>query len=117
MAKKKKKFEFKNKDIINEALDIVENTEDDNQAMIFLKETVGDDYPDLDLGRMDLHEAIKELSGKQSMVKSKSNSNMFEDLNASLGDFINVQEKNIAKIKKMSKKKRVKKKSKRKKKK
>lgn len=57
----KRKLNPKPKEMIQDAVDIVLNTEDDKAAVAFLKDTLVDDYPDLDLGSMDLHEASKVL--------------------------------------------------------
>lgn len=100
-------FKSKSKDIIKEATDIVLNTEDDNAAIAFLKDTLEDDFPGMDLGRMDLHKAIEVLdTGKN---KSK-NMKVIEDLNKSLGKFINKAESKSKKV--VKKKAKVKKKRK-----
>ena len=100
----------KSKEMIKEASDIVQNTESDEAAISFLKETLDDDFPDLDLGRMNLHEAI-EVLGKPEDKKSSEKGNMkvIENLNKSLGDFIDKVE-NQANVKKKLKKKRKRKK-------
>jgi len=98
---KKKKFQLKSKEYIKETTDIVQNTEDDEAALAFLKDTLIDDYPDLDLGKMDLHEAIGVLDKKKKKSGSKK---LIEDLNKSLGDFIDNQESKMKTQKKVVKK-------------
>ena len=97
----------KSKEMIKEAVDIIHNTEDDEAAISFLKETLIDDFPDLDLGRMDLHEAI-EVLGKKEDKKDKTKGNMktIENLNKSLGDFIDKVENQTKKSTKKRKKRR-----------
>ena len=94
----------KSKEMIKEATDIVQNTESDESAISFLKETLDDDFPDLDLGRMDLHEAI-EVLGKKENKKDNKKGNMktIENLNKSLGNFIDKVE-NQANVKKKARK-------------
>lgn len=95
MFKKTKKITPKSKEMIEEASDIIRNAEDDEAAIAFLKDTLEDDYPDLDLGRMNLHEAIDVLSNGNK--KKNGNIKLVEDLNSSLGKFIDRQEEKIQK--------------------
>lgn len=111
MSRKKSGIQPKSKELIKEAVDIVRNTEDDDAAIAFLKDTLTDDYPDLDLGRMNLHEAIAILDSPKTKKKTK-NMEVIEDLNKSLGKFIDAQEEKLNKVK--SKKKATKKRRKRK---
>lgn len=87
---KRRKVQPKSKEYVRETLDIVQNTEDDEAALDFLKTTLDDDYPDLDLGSMDLHEAIKTLDPEKEKSKGRQT---LEDLNNSLTQFIASQEK------------------------
>lgn len=96
----KKKFQLKSKEYIKETTDIIQNTEDDEAALAFLKDTLIDDYPDLDLGKMDLHEAIDVLDKRKKKSASKK---LVEDLNKSLGDFIENQESKMKTRKKVKK--------------
>lgn len=106
MSKRSNEFKPKSKEVIKEAVDIILNTEDDEAAIAFLKDTLEDDYPDLDLGRMDLHEAIGVLGGNSIKKAKKSGSRKaIEDLNKSLGNFIDTQESNIKKSRKKKNKK------------
>lgn len=98
----KRRVEPKSKEYVRETLDIVQNTEDDEAALDFLKNALDDDYPDLDLGSMDLHEAIKVLDPDKEKTKSKQ---VIEDLNSSLISFIDSQNKNKDKEKKKTNKK------------
>ena len=90
-----KRLKPKSKEYIQEAVDIIMNTEDDDAALAFLKDTLEDDFPDLELGTMDLHEAIKVLDGEEK--KKSGNRKAIESLNESLGDFLQSQQKNIKK--------------------
>lgn len=107
MAVKKTKFKHKSKDMIDEALDIVKNTEDDDSAIKFLRETLNDDFPDLDLGRMDLHEAIEKLNYKEDKENKSHSQKVIEDLNKSLGDFLDIQEKKLNAVKKKQETKKI----------
>lgn len=102
-----KKFRAKSKEMIDEATDIVMNTEDDSAVIEFLRETLVDDYPDLDLGKMDLHEAIGVLGGSE--VSKNENMRNIENLNKSLSDFLSQVEKNKEKASKGKKAKKRKK--------
>lgn len=84
---KKRKISPKSKEYVKEAVDIVRNTEDDKAALEFLKNTLDDDFPDLDLGSMDLHEAIKVLG----IDKKTGDRKRIENLNDSLGEFLEIQ--------------------------
>lgn len=85
----RKRLVPKSREIIKEAVDIIKNTENDEAAISFLRDTLEDDYPNLDLGRMNLHEAVNSLNVKE-YKKSTSIMNV-ENLNETLGDFINIQ--------------------------
>ena len=100
----KKKITPKKKEMIAEALDIVQNTESDEVAIGFLRETIEDDYPDMDLGSMNLHEAIKVL-GHNKDDKSKG-LKAIEDLSSSIGAFIDSQKKAQKPVKKKRKSRR-----------
>lgn len=110
MSKGKNRIKPKDKDVVREAADIVRNSESDELALAFLQDTLEDDFPDLDLARMDLHEAIKGLGGKQEGKPPKGSKSVIEDLNKSLGDFIEIQAKKLedANRKKANTKKRTK---------
>lgn len=77
MAKKKKrKRKAKSKKLIREAESVVKNSVEDETAIKYLSELVGDDFPGLEnLGSMDLHEALDVLEEKSisdnSSFKSK----------------------------------------------
>lgn len=97
----------KSKEMIKEAVDIIHNTENDEAAIGFLKETLIDDFPDLDLGRMDLHEAIEVLGKKEDKKDSKKgNMKTIENLNKSLGKFIDKVENQTSVKKKSNKRKK-----------
>lgn len=84
MDNKKMRLKPKSREMIKEAADIVRNSEDDGAAIAFLQQTLDDDFPDLELGSMDLHEAIKVL-GKDEQVGDRK---ALENLNQALGDFM-----------------------------
>lgn len=81
MFKRKKKFQMKSKDVIREATDIVVNTEDDKAAIGFLRETLPDDYPDMDLTQMNLHEATDLLPNTKRRRKTNP-SDIMEEFNS-----------------------------------
>lgn len=68
-SQERKRLETKSLEKMKELSDIIKNSETDEIALSFLKESWVDDYPDLDLGREDLHIATKILSGDESGVK------------------------------------------------
>ena len=49
----KRRIKPKSKAYIKETTDIIENTHDDDLALQFLKDSLDDDYPDMDLASMD----------------------------------------------------------------
>lgn len=100
----KEKFKYKTKEQLKEIADIVKNSETDEAALAFLQDTLEDDFPELDLGKMDLHEASKVLG--ESEPKKKTKGSLIENLNASLGEFIDKQEENYNKRKKTKRKRR-----------
>lgn len=94
----------KSRESIQEAVDIIANSHDDESAIDFLRDTLEDDFPDLDLGRMDLHEAIGVLGGND---KKEDNKVKIENLSKSLGEFMKKQDaKNSPKKVEKKKKKR-----------
>lgn len=107
MSKKKAEFKHKTKEQLKEIADIVKNSETDEAALAFLQETLEDDFPDLDLGKMDLHEASKVLGGDEPEKEPRGS--LVENLNASLGKFIDKQEENHNKRRKNRRRKRRKK--------
>lgn len=114
-------FKTKSKESIQEAADIVRNSQDDDAAIQFLKEALEDDFPDLELGSMDLHEAIKVLGGSESFNTAEKdtgggNKQAIEDLNKTLGAFMSKQNKAKAPVKQKVKAKRKVKRKRRKKK-
>lgn len=104
-----KRFSPKSKAYIKETLDIVNNTENDQDALEFLKDTLEDDFPELELGSMDLHEAIKVLGAEE---KKSGGKQVIEDLNRSLTSFIDSQSKPKTKPKSKAKPKKRRKKKK-----
>lgn len=93
------------KEMIKEALDIIKNTEDDEAAVAFLSDTLSDNFPDLDLGRMDLHEAIEVLGGEEVEENNAvGNREKIENLNDSLSQFMDTIKKKDSKVKKSGKK-------------
>lgn len=90
-----KVFKPKSKQVIKEATDIVLNTETDDAAIDFLRDTLEDDFPDLDLGRMDLHKAIEVLGKNEN--KKTSNMKNIENLNKTLSKFMGQADKKSAK--------------------
>lgn len=116
LSNKRGRLRTKSKEEIQEAVDIVMNSEDDEAAMEFLMDTLGDDFPELDLGAMDLHEAIGVLGGDEVDKEDKSQSGdreAVENLNKTLGEFMDRKSKTKSKPKG---KKKVKKRRKKKKK-
>lgn len=102
-----RKNNLNSKEAIKEAVDIIRNTEDDEAAMIFLRETLGDNYPELDLGRMDLHEAIEVLGGgEENPSQSKGDREKVENLSASLSTFMNSTSKKASTPKKKGRRRR-----------
>lgn len=101
-----KKITPKSRESIKEAVDIVKNTENDDVAVQFLRETLEDDFPELDLGSMDLHEAIKEI-GNQDKKKFFGNIEKANSLGEALSKFMQKQneEKKKKRTRKRSKKK------------
>lgn len=83
----KKKIVPKSKSVVKEAADIVINSDDDSAAIEFLRDTLEDDFPDLDLGRMDLHEAIQVLGGDEVTPKKKDKAKGFDNINKALEMF------------------------------
>lgn len=101
MFKRRKKFQAKSKEVIREATDIVANTEDDKAAIGFLRETLSDDFPEMDLTKMDLHEATDFLPDTKRRRKTNP-SDIMEELNS----FLNGNPKNSGAKKKTRRKKR-----------
>ena len=99
----KKKIVPKDKEMIAEVVDIVRNTEDDAAAIEFLRDTLEDDFPDLELGSMDLHEAIKVLGGNEKAKKKSIGRQAAENLNDSLGEFLSTQQKKTKRKRKSKK--------------
>lgn len=106
----KKKIVPKDKEMIAEVVDIVRNTEDDAAAIEFLRDTLEDDFPDLELGSMDLHEAIKVLGGNEKPKKKSIGRQAVENLNDSLGEFLSAQQKKTERKRKSKRKSKKKKK-------
>ena len=103
-----KVFKPKSKEMIKEAADIVRNSQDDESAIEFLRDTLDDDFPDMELGSMDLHEAIKVLGGE----KVAGDKDAIRNLNKALSDFMSKQSNTDVEkvVKRKSRKKRKKKK-------
>lgn len=93
----------KSKELIKEAADIVINSDSDEAAIQFLRETLDDDFPDLELGSMDLHEAIKVLGTDEDKVRHKVN---LENLDEALAAFMKRDVKNNKKERKRKRRKR-----------
>lgn len=108
MNKRKQRFKPKSREMIREAADIVRNSQDDDAAIEFLRDTLDDDFPDMELGTMDLHEAIKVLDGEEAAGDKEA----IRNLNEALGDFMKRQNKPEEKkaVKRKRRKKRRKKK-------
>lgn len=81
----------KSKELIKEAADIVINSDNDEAAIQFLRETLDDDFPDLELGSMDLHEAIKVLGTDDDKARHKVD---LENLDEALAAFMKRDAKN-----------------------
>lgn len=79
-----KKIKTRSKEEVKEATDIILNTEDDDSAVLFLRETLQDDFPDLELGTMDLHEATKVLGEDKKAEKN----NAIQNLNQAFSEFM-----------------------------
>ena len=88
--KRKKKIVPKSKDYIEDISDIILNAESDDAAIAFLQDSIIDDFPDLELGSMDLHEASKVLSDNS---KKRKRSGPVVGLNDALGKFIEGQQR------------------------
>lgn len=100
---KRKEVKPKSWEMIKEATDIVRNSEDDASAISFLRETLDDDFPDLELGKMDLHEAIEVLGDSKSKSKS-GDKGAIEDLTGALNEFMSKVSSNKGKSTKGAKK-------------
>lgn len=83
----RKEFKRKSREVVREATDIVLNTESDEAAVDFLRDTLGDDFSHMELGSMNLHEAI-EVLGIEDSSKSRNMMNI-ENLNETLNKFMN----------------------------
>lgn len=100
----KKRMKSKSREKMLEIADIVKNSETDEAALEFLKDALEDDFPDLDLGRMDLHEASEVLSRKNDgVIKGRKAS---ENLNSALEGFMKKKKSSDKKKVANSKKKR-----------
>lgn len=93
----------KSKELIKEAADIVINSDSDEAAIQFLRETLDDDFPDLELGSMNLHEAIKVLGTDEDKVSHKVN---LENLSEALAAFMKRDVENNKKERKRKRRKR-----------
>lgn len=91
LTNQKGKLKPKSRELVQEAADIVRNSEDDQAAISFLQDTLEDDYPDMELGSMDLHEAIKTLGfgEEKGKVTGAGNRDAIENLSKALGSFMN----------------------------
>lgn len=92
----------KPKKIVKEAEDIVINSVEDATAIRYLSEILEDDFPDLDLGRMDLHEALETFDKKNANKNKSKSRKTIENLNNALGEFIDAQESKMNSTKKKS---------------
>lgn len=90
---RKRKFIPKSKEVIKEASDIVLNSERDEDAVKYLRETLEDDYPDLDLSKVDLHEASNVLS----VTTKRKSTIVSQDLLKDLDSFIRKSSIRVAK--------------------
>lgn len=93
----------KSKELIKEAADIVINSDNDEAAIQFLRETLDDDFPDLELGSMDLHEAIKVLGTDDDKARHKVD---LENLDEALAAFMKRDAKNNKKKRKRKRRRR-----------
>lgn len=93
----------KSKELVKEAADIVINSDDDEAAVQFLRETLDDDFPDLELGSMDLHEATKVLGTSEDKARHKVD---LENLGEALAAFMKRDAKNNKKERKRKRRRR-----------
>lgn len=93
-GRRRRRLEPKSKEFMKEVSDIVKNAENDEAALAFLQDTLDDDFPGMELGSMNLHEATKVLGGSEPEPIKTEKLNVVENLNKSLGDFIDKQESN-----------------------
>lgn len=103
LKKNARRLKPKSKELIEEAADIVINSESDEAAIQFLRETLDDDFPDLELGSMDLHEAIKVLGADEDKVQHKVN---LKNLDEALAAFMKRDAKNNKKKRKRKRRRR-----------
>lgn len=99
----------KSKESIKEAVDIIRNSKDDDAAIEFLRETLEDDFPDLELGSMDLHEAIEVLGGSEQS-KEGGDLSAVGDLSKALGEFMSKKDVASKGVKKKKRRRRKRKK-------
>lgn len=109
----KKRILPKDREMISEALDIVMNTEDDEAAIAFLRDTLDDDYPDLDLGSMNLHEALdilqigEDVPGKPGTPGKPIDATI--DINKAFAELMELKERRAKQAKKTKKTRKTKK--------
>lgn len=83
--KKRRTVLPRSKKVVKEASDIILNTEDDKDAVHYLRETLTDDFPEIDISKMSLHEASEVLNDGQT---KKSGGKVTQDLISELNDFV-----------------------------
>lgn len=86
---KKSRLKTKPVDKMKELADIVKNSETDEIALEFLKEAWEDDFPDLELEKMNLHEAVDILTESQRENNTKKESELNSDLDFEFFSFMN----------------------------
>lgn len=88
------KIKATDRDKVKEAVDIIKNVDDDEAALEFLKDTLDEDYfPDMDLGSMDLHEAVEKLDTNSKRRKMTMKQKVIADISKSLDEFMELQDK------------------------
>ena len=103
--RRKKKITARSKEVVNEAKDIIINSETNEDVVNFLRETLEDDFPELDISKTSLHEATDLLSVKTS---KKAHTTVSADLINELDSFIRKSREKESKATKRGRKKRTK---------
>lgn len=92
MEVKKTRLKTKSVEKMKELSDIIKNSETDEIALGFLKESWEDDFPDLDLGREDLHSASEVLIVENESPKRNKSTEIEDDLNKEFKYFFKKKE-------------------------
>lgn len=100
------KIKRKTREDIEDVNKVVNSYENDSDAIRHLQDIIGDEYPEIDLTKMDLHEAVDVFDELRGNQKKQGNKAKVEDLMSELDNFISLSKKPSKTTKKKRKKKK-----------